>query len=82
MSVVVNGVLDCFHGGHFRFLYWCWRFHAYDNKYPLIVGVDSDKKVKQDKGYNRPYFTEKERVKHFLQTGFVDDVFLFYQKHS
>ncbi|MDO8659564.1 MAG: adenylyltransferase/cytidyltransferase family protein [Candidatus Parcubacteria bacterium] len=77
MSVVVNGVWDCFHGGHFSFLYWCWKFHAYKNDYPLIVGIDSDKKVKQDKGQNRPYFTEKERTKHVLETGFVDDVFLF-----
>ena len=76
-GIVCNGAFDCFHGGHFRFIHWCWKFYAFPQGLPLIVGIDSDNKVKKDKGQSRPYFSAKERKLHLLETGFVDDVFVF-----
>lgn len=76
-NVVINGTFDCLHAGHFRFIHWCWRFYSFKEDLPLIVGIDSDKKVKQDKGQLRPYFSQEERRKHVLETGFVDDTFFF-----
>jgi len=43
----------------------------------LIVGIDSDTKVKQDKGEGRPYNTEQDRVYMLEALSAVDRVIVF-----
>jgi D-beta-D-heptose 7-phosphate kinase/D-beta-D-heptose 1-phosphate adenosyltransferase len=52
----------------------------------VIVGVDTDAKVKKDKGENRPYYTQEERKKNLLSltypidsmlTPLIDEVIFF-----
>jgi D-beta-D-heptose 7-phosphate kinase/D-beta-D-heptose 1-phosphate adenosyltransferase len=69
---LVNGCFDLFHAGHFSLLQYAAEFAL-----PVIVGIDSDKKIKTDKGPNRPYFTQEERKKQLLSLWFVKEVFTF-----
>jgi len=61
MSIVfTNGVFDAgLHCGHFKLLRFCEQLVGEDGK--LFIALDSDKKVKKDKGSNRPIFTFEER---------------------
>ncbi len=55
--VLTSGTYDLFHVGHARYLE-----KAKELGDLLIVGVDSDAKVKKRKGPHRPVVPEKERV--------------------
>lgn len=63
--VFANGCFDTFHAGHYCFLHYCWMQAEYKNA-KLIVAIDSDKKIKKDKGEHRPYFDQWEREKQIL----------------
>jgi cytidyltransferase-like protein len=54
MSKVVftNGVFDILHPGHFNLLVECRRLAGRFGK--VYVGIDTDEKVRKDKGANRP----------------------------
>jgi cytidyltransferase-like protein len=58
--VFTNGCFDLFHAGHIQLLLFCRSLAGCD---PLYVAIDSDKKIKRDKGKGRPYITESERQK-------------------
>lgn len=70
-SVVVTGVFDLLHIGHLRFLEAARRL---GNR--LIVGVESDERVRRWKGPNRPIQTEDDRLDLLRALRVVDDVFL------
>jgi len=55
--VLTSGTFDLFHIGHAQYLEKAKQLGDL-----LIVGVDSDEKVKQRKGPNRPVVPEHERV--------------------
>ena len=55
--VLVSGTFDMFHVGHARYLNEARKHGDF-----MIVGVDSDTKVKARKGPNRPLVPEAERV--------------------
>ena len=60
MSVVfTNGCFDLLHSGHFKLLRFCERLAGDDGK--IFIALDSDEKVKKDKGSSRPIFTFEER---------------------
>lgn len=61
MKVWVNGCFDILHYGHFRLLR-----HAVKLGDRVVVGIDSDRRVKELKGTDRPYHTEVQR-KHNLK---------------
>jgi len=72
INVWVNGCFDVLHRGHIELLNF-----AKSQGTHLIVGIDSDSRVKLMKGANRPFNTEKDR-QYFLESiRYVDKVVLF-----
>lgn len=69
--VVVTGVFDLLHIGHLRFLEAARRLGD-----RLIVGVESDERVRQWKGPNRPIQTEDDRLDLLRALRVVDEAFL------
>ena len=43
----------------------------------LYVGIDSDNEVSQDKGPDRPFFNEVDRIEMVKSIKYVDKVFIF-----
>ena len=65
-----NGCFDGgLHAGHFDFLLYCLllkeKFKAH-----LVIAIDSDEKVRKDKGLDRPIFSEEERRNQLLGLSF------------
>ena len=56
IKVLTNGVFDVVHRGHLELLQFCKTQGQY-----LIVAIDSDKRVKQIKGENRPINNQEDR---------------------
>lgn len=69
--VLTQGTFDFIHIGHFLYLE-----KARHNGDVLIVGVDSDEKVRERKGPERPIVSEKERVEMLTHVRHVDIVTL------
>ncbi len=69
--VLTQGTFDFIHIGHFLYLE-----KAKQHGDVLIVGVDSDKKVRRRKGPDRPIVSEKERVQMLTHVRHVDIVAL------
>jgi cytidyltransferase-like protein len=70
MKIIINGVFDLLHPGHFNMLMYA-RAVAGDGK--VIVALDEDEKVMADKGLQRPIFTVHERAKALLDLRIVDN---------
>ena len=73
--VTTNGVFDILHLGHVRYLEGAKRLGDV-----LIVGVNSDSSVKQNKGDKRPINNEKSRIGVLAALESVDYSFLFNEK--
>ncbi|MDR0463302.1 MAG: adenylyltransferase/cytidyltransferase family protein [Pseudomonadales bacterium] len=69
--VLVTGVFDLFHEKHLEFL----KRSIKDGEV-LVVGVESDKRVRKIKGKNRPLRSELVRLGRVLQLPFVDTAFI------
>lgn len=69
--VLTSGTFDLFHIGHSRYLE-----KAKECGDILIVGVDSDKKVRKKKGPHRPIVNEDERMEILCHCRHVGMVFL------
>jgi D-beta-D-heptose 7-phosphate kinase/D-beta-D-heptose 1-phosphate adenosyltransferase len=70
--VFTNGVFDVLHIGHLKLLEFCKRQGDY-----LVVAIDSDNRVKQTKGQNRPVYGEQERKSILEAIRHVDEVIVF-----
>ena len=70
--VLANGCFDLFHVGHIRYLAGAKALGDV-----LIVGINSDKQVRQLKGENRPFMPEQERAEIISALKFVDYVTIF-----
>jgi D-beta-D-heptose 7-phosphate kinase/D-beta-D-heptose 1-phosphate adenosyltransferase len=70
--VFTNGVFDLLHPGHVRYLQ-----HARSLGDALIVGVNSDRSVRANKGAGRPITPEDERVEILEALACVDAVVVF-----
>ena len=69
INVWVNGCFDVLHRGHIELLEYA---RAQGNR--LIVGIDTDKRVKTQKGPSRPFNNARDR-KFFLESiRYVDKV--------
>jgi D-beta-D-heptose 7-phosphate kinase/D-beta-D-heptose 1-phosphate adenosyltransferase len=71
-TVFVNGTFDILHRGHLDLLEY-----ARSQGDKVVVGIDSDDRVREKKGPTRPVNTAEDRA-HMLQSlKFVDHVLLF-----
>jgi rfaE bifunctional protein nucleotidyltransferase chain/domain len=70
--VFTNGVFDLLHPGHLRYLQ-----HARSLGDALIVGINSDRSVRANKGGNRPITPEGERAETLDALSCVDAVVVF-----
>jgi rfaE bifunctional protein nucleotidyltransferase chain/domain len=69
--VVVTGVFDLLHVGHLRFLQ---AARALGSR--LVVGVESDERVRRWKGPDRPIQTQEDRCELLSALRVVDEVFI------
>src|SRR2546430_14837975 len=72
--VFTNGVFDLLHPGHLRYLQ-----HARSLGDALIVGVNSDRSARSNKGERRPVTPEAERAEIVAALSCVDAAGGFYQ---
>jgi D-beta-D-heptose 7-phosphate kinase/D-beta-D-heptose 1-phosphate adenosyltransferase len=70
--IFVNGCFDILHRGHLELLNYAKSLGDY-----LVVGIDSDDRVRQNKGNNRPINSSEERFFMLTNLKSVDEVFLF-----
>lgn len=73
IKIVVNGTFDILHLGHLQLLS---SARAYPNSYVLVL-IDSDRRVKELKGADRPINTEYERAWMLWSLRYVDRVEIF-----
>ena len=76
MSVVfTNGCFDIIHRGHIELLRYA---KSQGNK--LVVGLNSDASVTQNKGPNRPIHNQEDRKAVIESIRWVDEVIIFNEK--
>lgn len=71
-KVWINGCFDVLHHAHFKMIE-----HASTFGDLLVVGIDSDKRVKELKGDGRPFHNENERKYNLEQIKGVSKVVIF-----
>jgi len=67
-----NGCFDILHAGHVSYLQ-----AARNEADALIVGINSDRSIRELKGPNRPIHTEKDRASVIAALASVDGVFIY-----
>lgn len=71
-TIWVNGCFDVLHVGHIELLK-----HAKSLGDKLVVGIDSDDRVKEMKGEERPFNRASDRKKMLEAIKYVDEVVIF-----
>ena len=71
--VWINGCFDVLHYGHFKLIQYASSFGG-----KLVIGIDSDDRVKRLKGEDRPFHTQKQREYNLRQIRGVGDVIVFH----
>ncbi len=71
-KIWVNGCFDVLHIGHIKLL----EFAKSQGDY-LIVGIDSDQRVKESKGQDRPINSQRDRCEFLRAISVVDEVVVF-----
>ena len=72
--VFTNGCFDILHRGHIELFKFCRSQHAYKQ---VVVGVNSDKSIRELKGPDRPIMSEEDRVAVLLAIQWIDYVIVF-----
>jgi rfaE bifunctional protein nucleotidyltransferase chain/domain len=72
MKIWLNGCFDVLHHGHFKLIQHATSFGG-----QVIIGIDSDERVKKNKGEGRPFHSESERAFNLKQIKGVDTVVVF-----
>ena len=67
-----NGCFDILHRGHIELFRYAKSLGDY-----LVVGIDSDRRVKSYKGRNRPFNNLEDRIAMLESIRFVDEVVYF-----
>jgi D-beta-D-heptose 7-phosphate kinase/D-beta-D-heptose 1-phosphate adenosyltransferase len=73
--VTTNGCFDIIHVGHIRFLQEASKLGDF-----LVVGINSDESVRQNKGPTRPLIPQNERAEIIAALDCVDYVCIFEDK--
>lgn len=68
----MNGCFDVLHHAHFKMIEFASTFGDL-----LVIGIDSDKRVKELKGDDRPFHSEEERKYNLEQIKGVKKVVIF-----
>lgn len=71
-TIWVNGCFDVLHIGHIGLLEYAKSLGD-----EVIVGIDSDKRVKELKGEDRPFNNQHDRANMLRAIKYVDAVFIF-----
>jgi len=71
-NIWTNGCFDILHRGHIEMFKYAKSIGD-----RLIVGIDSDEKVKRDKGETRPFNCVEDRVALLESIKYIDNVFVF-----
>jgi D-beta-D-heptose 7-phosphate kinase/D-beta-D-heptose 1-phosphate adenosyltransferase len=72
-QVVINGTFDIIHLGHLKLLQYA---RSFSNSYVLVL-IDSDRRIKELKGSDRPINNEYERCSMLSAMKYVDRVETF-----
>ena len=72
-----NGCFDVLHRGHIELFKYAKSLGG-----KLIIGIDSDKKIKKEKGNSRPVNTARDRKFMLESIKYVDKVFIFDSKEG
>jgi D-beta-D-heptose 7-phosphate kinase/D-beta-D-heptose 1-phosphate adenosyltransferase len=70
-KIWVNGSFDVLHIGHIRLLEYANSFGS------VRVGLDTDERIREKKGKDRPFNTLEERIEFIRSIRFVDSVVSF-----
>ena len=76
-KIWTNGCYDILHVGHIALFAYAKSLGD-----QLIVGIDSDKRVKELKGKTRPFNCEADRKKMLESIKYIDKVFIFDSKEQ
>ena len=68
----VNGCFDILHVGHIALFNYCKSMCDH-----LIVGIDSDERVRHNKGPNRPFNASEDRMAMLRSIRYIDEVRVF-----
>jgi rfaE bifunctional protein nucleotidyltransferase chain/domain len=71
MRVWVNGSFDVVHIGHIKLLKYAFSLGE------VVVGIDSDKRIKQLKGNTRPFNSEQDRFDFLSSIKYINKVTIF-----
>jgi D-beta-D-heptose 7-phosphate kinase/D-beta-D-heptose 1-phosphate adenosyltransferase len=71
--VWINGCFDVLHYGHFKLIQYAVSIGG-----KLVIGIDSDERVKQLKGEDRPFHTQEQRSYNLSQIRGVGEVIIFH----
>ena len=72
VRVFVNGTFDLLHPGHVSLLNWAKSLGDY-----LVVGIDTDDRVREKKGSTRPIYNQEDRGIMLIALSAVDEVRYF-----
>ena len=72
MTIFTNGCFDILHRGHIELFSYAKSLGT-----KLVVGVDSNEKVKKDKGLNRPINCLLDRMMILASIRYIDEVCSF-----
>ena len=76
-KLLINGVFDIIHPGHLKLFNYGLKITK-----NLFVAIDSDARVKNFKGSDRPINSQLDREAFLRELGYFKDVFIFHDKSS
>ena len=77
VKVFVNGTFDLLHPGHISLLNYAKSLGDY-----LVVGIDTDDRVREKKGSTRPIYNQEDRGLMLIALSAVDEVTYFSSDES
>ena len=72
--IFTNGCFDILHRGHIELFKFCREQHPYKQ---VVVGVNSDKSIRELKGPDRPIMLEEDRIAVLLAIQWIDSIIIF-----